>query len=252
MRKWIIALCSLTVLGCASFGGRDKEKAELHLRLGTSELEAGNYPFALRELLRADELNPNNAAINNNLGLVYFMRDRFDLAEKHLYKAVDIDPQYSEARNNLARVLIELGKYTEAEKELKTVLADLTYANPDKALINLGLAKFNQKQYVPAREAFAKALKESPDDCVSSTYYGRTFFEMKEYGRAAESLDRAIGFCQKNLFDEPHYYSALSYYRLGDRSKSMARFEEIIKYYPSGKYREKAKGMLSLIRKGRG
>jgi outer membrane protein assembly factor BamD (BamD/ComL family) len=37
---------------------------------------------------------------------------------------------------------------------------------------------------------------------------------------------------------------------MGDRSKSMARFEELVKIYPAGKYREKAKGMLDLIRKG--
>jgi tetratricopeptide (TPR) repeat protein len=93
-------------------------------------------------------------------------------------------------------------------------------------------------------------LKAKSDDCWANSYYGRALFEEKKYSQAAEALDRAIGFCQKNLIDEPHYYSALAYYRVGDKSKSIARFEEIIRYYPDGKYREKAKGMLDLIRKG--
>lgn len=255
MRKWILALCTLSMLGCAVLSGcatwgEDKKKAELHLRLGTSQLESGNYPYALRELLEAEKLDSSNPVTQNNLGLVYFFRERYDLAEKHLRNAINMDEKYSEARNNLSRVLIEEGKYAEAEKELRIVLNDLTYASPDKAYINLGLAKFNQKDYMAARNAFSKVLSKNQDDCISSTYFGRTFFETEDYSRAAEALDRAIGFCQKNLYDEPHYYSALAYYRLGEKSKSVARFEELIKYYPDGKYREKAKGMLSLIRKG--
>lgn len=250
MRKWIIALSLLTLFGCASQSKQKKEKADLFLRMGISQLESGNYPYALRDLLKAEELDSENPVTQNNLGLVYFFRERYDLAAKHLNKALEQDPTYTEARNNLSRVLIEKGDYAAAEKELKLVLDDLTYPSPEKAYINLGLAKFNQKDYQGSRKAFLKVLESNPDDCVSNTYLGRTFFESEDYGRASEALDRAISFCQKNMYDEPHYYSALAYYRLGEKSKSVARFEELIKYYPSGKYRDKAKGMLSLIRKG--
>ncbi len=146
--------------------------------------------------------------------------------------------------------MIEKRKYPEAEKELQVVIDDLTYSSPEKAYVNLGLAKFNQKNTSEARGTFSKVLKSQPDDCVANTYFGRSFFETEDYSQAAEALDRAIGFCQKNLYDEPHYFSALAYYRLGDKSKSVARFEELVRYYPTGKYREKAKAMLGLIRKG--
>lgn len=250
MRKWIIALSCFSMLGCAGFGKQDKQKAELYLRLGASQIENGNYPAALRDLQTAESFDSSNAAIQNNLGQVYFFRDRLDKSVEHFSRAIQLNPKYSDARNNLARAYIEQGKFAEAEKELKIVLDDLTYGGTDKAYINLGLSKFNQKDYPAARTAFERVLATQTDDCVANTYFGRTFFETKDYPRAAESLDRAIGFCQKNLYDEPHYYSALAYYRLGDKSKSIARFEELIKYYPTGKYREKAKGMLSLIRKG--
>lgn len=250
MHKWILAVCTLLMMGCATWGEGDQKKAELYLRLGTSQIEAGNYPAALRDLLKAEEIDPKNPVTQNNLGLVYFYRERFDFAEKHLRKAVSLDTKYSEARNNLARILIEQGKFNEAESELKTVINDLTYPNPEKAYINLGLVKFNQKDYAGSQASFSKVLKSSPDDCIANTYFGRGFFEEGDYSRATEALDRAISFCQKSLYDEPHYYSALAYYRVGDKSKAVARFEELIKYYPNGKYREKAKGMLGLIRKG--
>ena len=238
--------------GCASWSGqKNKDKAELHLRLANAQMEAGVYPSALRELQKAEELDPQNAAVQNNLGLVYFFRERYDTSAEYLKKALQLSPQFTEARNNLARVLIEQRKYAQAETEIKKVLNDLTFPTPEKAYANLGLIKFNQKKYDEARSAYSKVIAQVPDDCVAATYYGRTYFEENEYPTAAQYLDRAIGFCQRSLFDEPHYYSALAYYRGGDKSKAIARFEEIVKLYPNGKYREKSIGMLSLLRKDR-
>lgn len=217
--------------------------------MGTTQFSNGNYPQAMSDLLKAEELDPRNPAIQNNLGLVYFMRQRYDLAEKHLRRALSINSKFTEARNNLARVLIEVGKYKEAEKELKTVLDDLTYPSIDKAYINLGLAQFNQKNFVQSKESFLRAMNASRDDCVANAYYGRSLFELKDYEAAAPALDTAIGFCQRAVYDEPHYYSALTYYRLGQKEKSVARFSEIIKLYPEGKYRDKSRAMLDLIRK---
>lgn len=239
----------IQLFGCASWR-HNKEKAELYLRMGNALLEEGNYANSLAALLKADELDPQNPVILSSLGQVYFMREKYDLAEKSFKKAVSLQPQYTDAHNNLARVLIEQNKFNEAEKELKTVLSDLTYPAADRAYINLGLLKYNKKEFSLAEDSFKKALKAKPDDCIASSYYGQSIFEQKEYPRAAEALDRAIGFCQKLMYDSPHYFSALAHYRMGDKTKSVARFEELMKYYPDGKYRDKAKGMLELIRKG--
>lgn len=217
--------------------------------MGSSQFESGNFPAALSDLLKAEELDSTNPAVQNNLGLVYFMRQRYDLSEQHLRRALSLNKKYSEARNNLGRVLIEESKFTEAEKELQIVLDDLTYPAIDKAYVNMGLAQFNQKNYKDAKESFLHAMNVARDNCIANAYYGRTFFEMKQYDKAAPALDTAIGFCQKALYDEPHYYSALTYYRLGDKEKSMARFSEIVKLYPDGKYREKSKAMLDMLRK---
>lgn len=246
----MLAVSLLLIFGCASSRKKDEEKSELYLQMGISQFQNGNYPLALRDLLKSEELNPDNVNTQNTLGLTYFMREHYDLAEQHLRRALEIQPTYTESRNNLGRVLIEEGKYVEAEKELAIVLNDLTYGDAVKAYINMGLARFNQKNYPLALQAFDHAVKEKPDSCIPNAYRGRSYFEIKDYPKAAEALDRAIGFCQKELYDEPHYYSALAYYRMGDKSKAIARFEELIKYYPNGTYRDKAKGMLDLIRKG--
>lgn len=247
-RLGLLILTCLTA--CSSVSKKDRDRADLHLRLGTSYIQSQEYPAALTELLRAQELDPQNALVQNSLGLVYFFRERLDLSVKHLKNALLLAPTFSDARNNLSRVYIEQGKYKEAEVEANRVLNDLTYTSPEKALINLGLVKFNTKKYQEAQTQFAKAIKAAPDDCIANTYLGRSIFEQGRYGAASEALDRAVSFCQKILFDEPHYYSAVAYYRNGDKNRSIIRFQEIIKYYPNGKFREKSKDMLQLLQRG--
>src|SRR3954470_15265831 len=128
---------ALFLVACTS--PAHKEESRLHLQLGTSYLQNGRYPDALRELWLAEKDDPENSMVQNNLGLTYFIREKNNLAEQHLRRAVELDSHYSEARNNLARVLIEQKKYDVAISELNRVLNDLTYNDAPKALTNMGL-----------------------------------------------------------------------------------------------------------------
>lgn len=250
MIRLLTFFCSLALLsGCASWGPADPEKAELHLRMGTSLLESGNYPLALGELLQAEKLDDTNPIIQNNLGLAYFARERADLAEKHVRKALKLKSDYTDARNNLGRILLELDKYAEAEKILKEATTDLTYPSPEKPFLNLGLVYFRQRRFDDAKKAFAKSLDYQRNNCLGQTMYGRTLMEMKDFQGAALALDRAIGFCREGQIDEPQYYSALAYYQVGDQRKAESRLEEIIRIYPNGRYRDRARSMLDTMRK---
>jgi hypothetical protein len=54
-----------------------------------------------------------------------------------------------------------------------------------------------------------------------------------------------MAFCEKNQFDEPEYYSAISYYRLGEKSKAKSRFEAL--KAKDGPFHDKAAEMLAEI-----
>lgn len=227
----------------------NQEKALLHQANGQSLYENQNFSLALKEFLVAETNDPENSSIQNSLGLTYFMKERYQTAIKHFEKALELQPKFTDARNNLARTYIEVGRYQDADKNLRIVLNDLTYTGQERAYINLGLNFFNQKKYDQAKNNFLKAIENQADNCFAHTYYGRSLFEMKDYSSSISALDKAIEFCQKLLIDEPHYFSALSYYRLGEKQKSITRFEEVIKLYPNGKYADKSKGMLNIIKR---
>ena len=249
LRSSLLFLICLSILSCSTFRKEDRETALLHLGSGTALLNDGNFPQALSELMAAESLDPDNPTIQNNLGLTYFFRERTDLAETHVRKALKINPNYTDARNNLSRILIERGKYHEAILEARAAINDLTYTNPEKPLINLGVAQFKLAQFENSKKTFQKAVEIQRDNCLAQSYYGRSLFELRDFRRAAEALDRAVGFCQRSQFDEPHYYSALSYFELGLNDKAEARFEELLKLYPQGKYVDKTKTMLDTIKR---
>lgn len=239
----------LFLTGCSTFSQRDEVKANALLKVGASQLEAGDYPNALRTLLTAEKANPEDPYIQNDLGLAMYFRDRIDLAELHLRKAVDLKSSYTEARNNLGRILAERGKTKEAIQQLELAMQDLTYTKPARLSLNMGIALFRDKQYEKSRIYFKKTLEFGKDNCLAQNYLGRSFFEEHDYKAAAEVLDRAVGFCQNSQFDEPHYYSALSHYQLGQKAQAESRLEEVIKLYSQGKYTEQAKSLLETIRR---
>jgi type IV pilus assembly protein PilF len=247
--KFFIWSTAVLLTACATSTPQQKNEAELHLQIGSGFLSHGNYPAALRELQTAESLDPNSEVIENNLGLVYFVRQRNELAEQHLRQALKIKPNYTEALNNLARVHIEEGYYDEAIVELGRVLNDLTYDSAEKAWVNLGMAYFRKGQFDQAKLKLAEAIRLNRQNCLAHTLYGRSLLELRETLRAAEELDVAIGTCQASRYDEPHYFSGIAYYKLGNTDKAIARMEEVIKLYPSGDYAPKAQSMLKQMRR---
>ncbi len=246
MKKLLLNLFIGSLVGCISSGPSKKDLAFVHFRVGSSHLEKGSYPEALKELLEAEELNPMDPLICNNLGLVYFMLGRYELAETKLRKSIQLEPQFTDARNNLSRVLIERGQYSEARKQLDVVLKDLTYPQPAKVYVNYGLSYFRDQKYPEAKESFLNAIKYERENCLAQNYYGRSLLEMKESDKAVQALDKAAGFCLMVNFDEPIYYSAIAYYRMGDRVKAQARLETLIQ--KNSQFKDKAETMIGILK----
>jgi type IV pilus assembly protein PilF len=237
----ILSLILLSFVSCAT-PSKEKDKAELHLRIGTAHLNQGNYPLALRELLEAHKLDPSNPIVCNNLALAYFVRSKLEESEKYFKKAIELDPKYTEARNNLGRTYIELNRFNEAIATLNEVTKDLTYTEPEKGFANLGLAYYRTKNFQAAQKKFREALQANNNFCPAHGFYGQTLFQLKEYKKAADATDRALQVCP-NL-DEAHYYGALSYLKLGQKERGMARMREIVELYPNSQYAAKARALV--------
>lgn len=230
---------------CAT-SSQDEGKASLYLQIGNDLAAQGNYPEALINLIKADQLAPNNPVIQNSLGMLYFQREKYNTAEEYISKSVKAQPQYTDARTNLGRVYIAQGKYNKAIVEIKKALKDLTYNQQEKAQTNLGLAYLRTNKYLEAKKELHGAIKLNKDYCPAYNYYGQTLMKLKDYESAGGVFDRAIKVCQ-NTPEEVHFLSGLSYYQMGKKEKALIRLKEVSKLYPASEYAEKSRSLLKVI-----
>ncbi len=245
----ILILFIATSFGCAL--GADKanreQRAELHFQMATSLMATGKLPEALSELMIAEQYNPNHPEIQNSMGLVYQLRGRPAEAEKRFKRALQLQPKFTEVRTNLARLYIDNNRYNDAIKELKIVEEDLTYSNPEKALILRGMAHFKKGEFDKAEPILNKALQSQRESCLGAYFLGRTYYQKKRFREAAQVLDQSIQNCKSAKFEEPLFYSSMTYYELGEKMEAKARAEELINEYPKSPMVEKAKALIKIL-----
>lgn len=244
--KAFLVFAAFVVLGCGT-SQQKKEQAQLHLEIGSGFLKNGDSPRAMSALQLSLELDPTNPITHNNIALAYFLRNRLAESETHLKKALDLKADYSDARNNLGRVYIALNRYQDAERELATVITDMKYPFPEKAKYNLGLAFYSQNEFEKARIQFVESIKLKKDYCPSHEYNGLSLFQLKKYEKAIDSFDVLFQICG-NKFEEGTFYAAMSAYHLGKKEQAIAKFEEVLRLFPTGKNAEKTRSFLKILR----
>lgn len=94
----------------------------IHL-LGLVEKGAGNYPLAAQYLARAAQLDPGNAEIANNQGLLARLTGDLLMAETAFRRALSLKPGFRSARLSLGRTLTGLDQSQAAMTELAPLIA---------------------------------------------------------------------------------------------------------------------------------
>ncbi|MBI9091473.1 MAG: tetratricopeptide repeat protein [Desulfobacterium sp.] len=159
----ILLLAGLTLLSCGPNRIQQQRIAEATVELGEAHLNQGNFTAALKVLLDAEKVIPNDPFLHNDLGVAYMGKERFDLAELHFKKAVALKSDYIPARNNLGTAYLKQKKYDKALACYKKFSTDLLYSTPHFAFSNMGWAYLGKKNHALAQKYFSKALNLNPD-----------------------------------------------------------------------------------------
>jgi tetratricopeptide (TPR) repeat protein len=199
------------------------------------------YTDALKNFLKANELEPNNSEILNNLGMSYYFKGEKDLAIKTLKQALKLNEDNSDARVNLASIYFQEKKFNEAEKTYKMVLKDLTYDKQTRTFYNLGVLELNyKKDSVAAENYFRKSIKEDDNYCPSYFQLGLIQYNRKQLKNALKNFKEAsMGDCYES--PAPHYYQALALIDLGRFDEARMKLDEVDTHFKKSVFAVKAR-----------
>ncbi len=83
-------------------------------------ISTGNAAGAIAEITRAQEIDPASLVINADVGHIYYLARRNDLAFLALRKTLQMDPNFGDAHLRLGEVYAQEGRYSDAIVEFET------------------------------------------------------------------------------------------------------------------------------------
>lgn len=231
----------LIISSCSSTAEKSKKRqAELYFGAGTQSLMTQDYTDALTNMLKANELDPNNSAILNNLGMAYYFKGEKDLAIKNLNRSLEIDENNSDAKVNLASIYFKDGDLNKAEKIYKSVLKDLTYDKQARTFYNLGILEAKRQNITAAENYFKKAVEEDSNYCAGYFQLGMLQYERRQYNNALKNFREAsMGTCYEN--PAAHYYQAVTLTSLKRFNEARIKFDEIDVRFKTSEFAVKAR-----------
>lgn len=250
IKNILYTLIAFSLFSCSSSKNKkntpEKKRASLYYNQGTNQIIAKQYTEALKNLLEANALDPNNTKILNNLGMAYYFKKRTDLAIGSIKKALKVEPKNTEARINLGTIYSNSGNLIAAEQQYKRVLDDLTYLRQFKTYYNLGILNLRKKQEVEAINYFKQSINENSSYCPAHAKLGDIYFQNRDYKKSLQSYRKAsLGVCYNN--PDPLYRQALSLIKLKEYGSAKLKLEEIIERFSLTKYQELANKELKVL-----
>ncbi|TSC94631.1 MAG: TPR repeat-containing protein [Parcubacteria group bacterium Licking1014_1] len=105
--------------------------------------------------------SPHSPLAQRNLGAMYYLDGKYDLAEEYYKKSLALNKFEPMVHNNLGLIYVSKGLFEEAEQEYLQELSSNPYY--DNARFNLGLLYYKTGRMEEAKKEWEKTLEINPD-----------------------------------------------------------------------------------------
>jgi tetratricopeptide (TPR) repeat protein len=164
----------------------------------------------------------------NNLGILAAREGNTDVAIQHFQHALQIDPDHAIALLNLGNAYRQEKDWPEAERALKHALT----LNPDdpEANYSLGMVYAQQNDTDRAHEYLEKALAARPAYPEALNNLGILYLRTRRTAEAIRSFEESIRVAP--AYDQSYLNLASVYVIVGDREKAKAILEQLLAQHP--------------------
>ncbi|MDF1764637.1 MAG: tetratricopeptide repeat protein [Oleibacter sp.] len=167
------------------------EKAvENYTQLGLGYLQRGRPDWARERLHKALEIDPDDPAANDAMGLVWQTEGELDLAEEFFKKALKEKSDFVTARHHLGRLYMQTGRFKEAVQPLETAANDRYFNNRVEAYSDLALNYYRMDMPEQAITAYLQALRLAPYNVDALVNASTLLFEKQNYDESLKYFDR--------------------------------------------------------------
>lgn len=109
---------------------------------------------------------------------------------------------------------------------------------------------FNQRQYVPAAQAFAALLESDRNHRLASNcqyWIGECLYAQRKYESALAEFQKVFAYPLSNKADVSQYKIGMCYMQMGKKDAAREEFNRLIAAYPSSEYVVRARAQLDKI-----
>ena len=185
----------------------------------------GVASIALELYERAVKLDPTDPEVYQNLGLLAWRLELYDVAEKFFRIFCRMMPEAIEGPNNLACVLRDKGLFDDAIEVLRTSI----YSHQDSALLwnSLGTVMMEQTNFTNAILFYEQALQIEPQMARAYHNMGYCCATEGDHAKGLEYLEKglALGTLPDNETAESEHARAISLIGLGRLDEAWDAYE---------------------------
>lgn len=163
----VLLVLVLSLISCATTMGesdvpslpRNPQAAAANVRLGVIYMQQGKMLLANTKLKRALAQDPSSSLVYWTNALLEEKLGELETAEKYFSKAVRLDKNDSEAHNNFGAFLCRLERVEEALAEFQFAIDNPLYQTPEYAYTNAGVCLIQQNDTARAHGYLLQALE---------------------------------------------------------------------------------------------
>lgn len=207
-----------------------KPAAQTHKILGLNFVLADQPERIQTELLKARELDPNDAETAYFLSRFYYTQNRFYQAISEAERAIKLNPGYVKAFDNLGLCYEGLHEGDQAmEYYLKAIELNERQSGKDEwPYINLGRLLVQKTRFADAVSYLKRAAALNPASAIARYQLGSALAKLARHGEAVDEFVAATRLDES--YPDPHYQLSLVYRKLGrhgDANRELEIFKKL-------------------------